>query len=87
MEFEQPEITFGRGPHHDIQISEEVVSENHARIYFLNGNWMLEDSHSTNGTFLNGERIHSPTVLVDEDTFNIGGKTFTFLLGKNTASS
>lgn len=75
LQFSQPEIFIGRSVENDIQVIDETVSQQHARIYYQNKNWMLEDSQSTNGTFLNGEIIHSPTVLISEDRIDIGNKT------------
>jgi pSer/pThr/pTyr-binding forkhead associated (FHA) protein len=73
--FSQPEILIGRSAENDVQINDETVSLQHARIFYQNNHWMLEDSRSTNGTFLNGDIIHAPTVLIDEDRIDIGNKT------------
>ena len=83
-QFLQPEILIGRGLENDIQLTDETISLQHARIYHLNENWMVEDSQSTNGTFLNGESIHSPTVLVDQDRIDIGSKTLEVNISGNT---
>ncbi|MBM3137960.1 MAG: FHA domain-containing protein, partial [Chloroflexi bacterium] len=54
LQFSQPEIFIGRSANNDIQVIDETVSQHHARIFFQYDHWMLEDSRSTNGTFLNG---------------------------------
>lgn len=71
-EFAQQEIRIGRSSENDIQFPEETISMNHARIFFHNNHWMLEDTHSTNGTYLNGEKILAATVVVDQDKITIG---------------
>lgn len=73
--YTQPEILIGRGTENDIPLEDETISHRHARIFFLNNNWMIEDSQSTNGTYLNGEIIHAPAVLIDEDRIDIGSKS------------
>ena len=73
--YTQPEILIGRSAENDIPLEDETISQRHARIFFLNNNWMVEDSHSTNGTYLNGEIIHAPAVLIDQDRIDIGSKT------------
>lgn len=80
-QFVQTEILVGRGMENDIQFINETVSLTHARLFFHNNFWMLEDSHSTNGTFLNGELIHSATILVDEDQIGIGDEVIKIVLG------
>jgi len=75
LQFQQPEILIGRSVENDIQVIDETVSQKHARIFFQNSHWMLEDSRSTNGTYLNGEIIHAAAVLIDEDRIDIGNKT------------
>ncbi len=74
-QYAQAEIMIGRGEENDIRFQDETISLQHARIFYFNNNWMVEDSHSTNGTFLNGETIHSPVVMIDGDRIEIGGKT------------
>lgn len=51
-------FTIGRNPSSDICIDSPSVSRRHARVIFLNGEWMLEDLGSRNGTKLNGEQIN-----------------------------
>jgi hypothetical protein len=62
----------------DAHDSEAKVSRKHARIHYNNGQYLLEDLGSTNGTFINrGRRLipGSPNVLNDGDEI-IVGKTF-----------
>ncbi|MEE8384633.1 MAG: FHA domain-containing protein, partial [Dehalococcoidia bacterium] len=60
LEFEQEEVRVGRAPDLDLTLDgqgSEVVSGNHAVVAFRDGVWTLEDSGSTNGTFLDQERL------------------------------
>jgi hypothetical protein len=52
----------------------KVVSRRHAMIRFVNNQYILEDTNSTNGTYLNGERIRPPQqgLLKDGDTICFG---------------
>jgi hypothetical protein len=70
--FSQMEVLLGRDPQNDVQLQDDTISARHARIYFSNNHWMLEDSLSTNGTYLNDEKILSPTVLVENDMIRCG---------------
>ncbi len=70
--FSQMEILIGRDPQNDLQLQDDTISSRHARIFFSNSHWMLEDSQSTNGTFLNDEKILSPTALVENDIIRCG---------------
>jgi pSer/pThr/pTyr-binding forkhead associated (FHA) protein len=87
LQFSKPEIFLGRSAENDIQIIDETVSQQHARIFYLNNNWMLEDNQSTNGTFLNGEIIHSQTVLIEKDRIDIGNKTLIVSFSKDHSSA
>jgi DNA-binding winged helix-turn-helix (wHTH) protein len=53
-------------------IASPTVSRRHARIVVEPGRVTLEDLASKNGTFVRGERITTPTVLADGDTFRLG---------------
>jgi pSer/pThr/pTyr-binding forkhead associated (FHA) protein/soluble lytic murein transglycosylase-like protein len=68
------EVTrLGRKSENDIVFSDHVVSGFHAEIRVRDGSWMLVDLDSTNGTFVNGERI-TKALLNDGDTIEIGEK-------------
>ena len=70
--FSQMEILIGRDPQNDLQLQDDTVSARHSRIFFSNNLWLVEDSQSTNGTFLNDEKILSPTALVEDDIIRCG---------------
>ena len=70
--FEVPEIILGRSSTNEYPIQDNTVSSRHARLSFHHNQWWLEDLHSTNGTFLNDERVSVPTVIVAGDELRIG---------------
>lgn len=59
---EREEIYVGRSSEIDLVLMEDMVSRKHARLWFQNGEIQLEDLGSTNGTFVNGEKITKTTV-------------------------
>lgn len=71
-QFKVQEIIIGRDPACQYHLANELVSAQHARVSFHHNQWWVEDLHSTNGTFLNGERIFTPTVLVNGDELTCG---------------
>ncbi|POX44695.1 FHA domain-containing protein [Streptomyces sp. Ru72] len=50
--------TLGRDPQGDIVLTDARVSWRHATISFDGRSWVIEDHGSTNGTFVQGQRIH-----------------------------
>jgi pSer/pThr/pTyr-binding forkhead associated (FHA) protein len=74
--FSQMEILIGRDPQNDFQLNDDTISARHSRIFFSNNLWMVEDSQSTNGTFLNDEKIFTPTALVENDIIRCGKISF-----------
>ena len=53
-------------------IGDEFASGHHARFFIAHGLWFVEDSGSTNGTWLNGRRFHGPQRLKKGDKVRIG---------------
>ena len=70
--------TIGRAVECDIVITSKRVSRAHARLVREGRRVMLEDLNSTNGTFLNDERILEPMELRDGDIVGVGDVKFTF---------
>lgn len=68
------EITLGRDPSCTISIGEDdsFVSQLHFRVYDYEGQPMLEDLGSTNGTFLNGNKITGAKLLHPGDRIQVG---------------
>lgn len=69
---EQQEILLGRDLANDIAISDPEVSRRHVRFLLQEDNVIIEDLGSTNGTFLNGQRISNPQQLRAGDVITFG---------------
>jgi hypothetical protein len=74
------EVTMlGRDVTNDIPLGDAEISRQHARLTRTPGGMVLEDLGSTNGTFVNGERLTSPRLLQPGDTLGFGENvTLTF---------
>jgi diguanylate cyclase (GGDEF)-like protein len=64
--------TLGRKPDNDIIIADESASRLHAEIYCQNGLAVINDLGSTNGTYVNRERITKPHAFQSGDQIRIG---------------
>lgn len=72
--------TIGRSKKNDIIIPDPFLSTTHARIFFADGEFFLEDLGSTNGTLFNGKYIGNYTVpLQTGDRVGFGRVTFIFV--------
>lgn len=72
-------ITLGRKAENIIVLTEPFVSGNHARIYAKNNNLYVEDLNSTNGVYVNNERIEEKYKLIADDEVKIGSAIFKVL--------
>ena len=52
----------GRDPQADIVLTDPRVSWQHAVVEEHGGTWLLQDAGSTNGTFVNGQRVRQVTI-------------------------
>ncbi len=68
----------GRAVENEIVILDKRSSREHAVIRREGRKSILEDRGSTNGTYLNGERLQHPVQLRDGDQIRIGDVAFTF---------
>jgi pSer/pThr/pTyr-binding forkhead associated (FHA) protein len=69
---EGDQITIGRDPVNSITINDAEISRRHARLTFQGGKYVLEDLGSTNGTFVNGQRLAGPRVLKSGEVVSFG---------------
>ena len=74
--FSQNEVMIGRDTNCELSVMDEALSAHHARITFHHGQWWLEDLNSTNGTFLNQEKLIVPAVVITGDEFKCGNTFF-----------
>ncbi len=74
--FSQAEIIIGRDTQCDLSIVDASLSAHHARLTHHHGQWWLEDLESTNGTFLNREKLSTPAVVITGDQFKCGNTIF-----------
>jgi predicted component of type VI protein secretion system len=65
-------VTLGRDVSNDIVINDAEVSRNHARLTAQSGSYLMEDLASTNGTFVNGQRLIGPKLLTPGDVIGLG---------------
>ena len=67
------EITLGRDEHCTISIQDDsYVSTLHLRVYDYDGQPMVEDLGSTNGTFHNGNKMQGSKLLQPGDRIQVG---------------
>jgi pSer/pThr/pTyr-binding forkhead associated (FHA) protein len=72
--------TIGRVPPNDIILSEDpTVSRIHAVLEDYGAGWTIRDVGAANGTFVNGERIHSEMVLRHGDEIRVGATRLVYL--------
>ena len=72
FELTQNEIILGRSTGLAITIDDRVVSRQHARISFQDGQYFIEDLGSSNGTYLNDEQVTSKMALSSGDIVSLG---------------
>ena len=70
--FNLVEVSVGRDPAADLCLDHPTISARHARLSFHHSQWWVEDLHSKNGTFLNGEPVDEPMVITQGDRLGFG---------------
>lgn len=68
----------GRAPDASVWIDAPGVSRHHARILVADGEVILEDLGSKNGTYVQGRRVTAPAPLADGDQIRLGPVVITF---------
>lgn len=70
--FQKSEVTIGKDKGNDLCIAKGELSAQHARLFYKQKLWWVEDLHSTNGTFLNNEKLETPALLTNGDQLRCG---------------
>jgi pSer/pThr/pTyr-binding forkhead associated (FHA) protein len=73
------QMTIGRSSDSKIFLDDVTVSRKHASVALVGGDWVLSDSGSLNGTYVNKNRVTS-TSLQNNDELQIGKFRFVFVL-------
>ncbi len=69
-------ITIGRSGESNVVIRDDYTSTNHARLDLRAEGWVVTDLESTNGTFVNGQKVTSPVLVAEGTPITIGTTTF-----------
>ncbi|ROS37212.1 FHA domain-containing protein [Curtobacterium sp. PhB78] len=69
-------ITIGRSSESNVVIRDDYTSTNHARLDLRADGWLLTDLESTNGTFVNGQKVSAPLIVTERTPITIGTTTF-----------
>ena len=89
VEVHKSVFTIGRRTTADLQVVSRDISREHATIALEAGHYVVTDAGSRFGTFVNGEAIASPRVLVHGDRIRLGqtdAVDLVFLFDENTLS-
>jgi pSer/pThr/pTyr-binding forkhead associated (FHA) protein len=70
------QLTIGRAGDSDLIVDDEYASTHHAKLVFINGDWLIQDLDSTNGTFLDGQKVSTPLPVEMNTQVRVGQTTF-----------
>jgi pSer/pThr/pTyr-binding forkhead associated (FHA) protein len=56
-------VTIGRAQDSTVVLDDDYASSRHARLFPRDGQWLVEDLGSTNGTYLDREKVTAPTAV------------------------
>ena len=73
--------TIGRTPDNDVHLDAEFISRHHAVALRAGAKTVIEDLNSTNGTYVNGQRVNRRT-LKDGDLVTLGKTEFRYSVNK-----
>src|SRR6202011_2810641 len=68
----RPQLSVGRAPDNDLRLDGLQISNHHARFARTNGSVTVEDAGSTNGVYVNGDRISGRRPVQLADIIQIG---------------
>ena len=82
LRFTDP-FTIGRGRENDLQLKDTCVSRSHVKVFFDGASWQAVDMGSSNGTYVNGERITVITLTEQTDIeLGRGGPVISVIIEK-----
>jgi DNA-binding winged helix-turn-helix (wHTH) protein len=81
------EHVLGRDPNLELCVDSPSVSRCHARLRIRGGEAVLEDLASKNGTFVNGKRITTATLISDRDQLRVGSVHIKFTVRRTQPST
>ena len=87
LSFDKAEIRVGRVRDNDIVLPKGNVSKHHCHLLLQNGQLVVEDLGSTNGTYVNGRRITEATSVSSTDKVFVGDFVIRINTGARTADS
>ncbi len=67
------ELTIGRATGCQVRLDDSYTSQLHARVFERDGEVFVDDLGSTNGTFLNDEKVSGPLPVRKGDRVRVGG--------------
>jgi hypothetical protein len=70
------QLTIGRAGDSDLIVDDEYTSTHHAKLVFINGEWLIQDLDSTNGTLLDGKKVATTTVVPLNTQVRVGQTSF-----------
>jgi pSer/pThr/pTyr-binding forkhead associated (FHA) protein len=65
-------LTIGRGADADVIVDNTAISRKHASLELKDGQYILSDLGSLNGTFVNGKKINGAEPINQDDTIKLG---------------
>jgi signal transduction histidine kinase len=68
----------GRGEGADFVLADKAVSRRHSEVFFRDEQWFIGDAESSNGTFLNEQRVTEPLPLKSNDQIRCGATVLLF---------
>jgi class 3 adenylate cyclase/tetratricopeptide (TPR) repeat protein len=74
----ESETRIGRGDRNNFQLNDPSISRDHALIRRVEGDYVLSDLDSSNGTFVNDERVYEPRHLSPGDRVRLANVEFSF---------
>ena len=70
------QLTIGRAGDSDLVVDDEYTSTHHAKLVFINGEWLVQDLDSTNGTLLDGKKVTTTSVVPMNTQVRVGQTSF-----------